>query len=192
MEKKVEIKRFSIAEYEKEEKYLCDMRANGWKLVNVTMSFPGAKYEFVKCDPENCSYQLDFIKDKENDDSYNQLFIDAGWEKVSSLQFFNGTWNYFCKKNSNGQEKIFTDGESRIGLIDRIIACYFMFFIIMGCTQINGIILSFDKLFGSKSLDGFDISVIIVTLAMASLLIILFIYLMFIRMKLKSKIRKRL
>ena len=48
-EKKTELRIFTIADWEKEERYLRKRHQEGWKFVNV--SLPGL-YHFVKCEPE--------------------------------------------------------------------------------------------------------------------------------------------
>ena len=47
---------FSIAEFEKEEKYLTDMAAQGWRFVDTN----GSIYTFERCEPEQVVYRLDF------------------------------------------------------------------------------------------------------------------------------------
>ncbi|MFT4145306.1 MAG: DUF2812 domain-containing protein [Mobilitalea sp.] len=41
-----------------------------------------SKYEFIQEESLDYIYQLDYVKEEENTDSYHQLFADAGWEEV--------------------------------------------------------------------------------------------------------------
>ena len=109
-------KYFSIFNHEKEEEYLKNMHANGWKLIKVSGM---CKYSFEKCPKENVVYQLDYNpQTKESRPEYLQMFKDCGWEYI---QDYAG-YSYFRKPAAemNGDETIFSDDDSRISMISRV------------------------------------------------------------------------
>lgn len=113
---KTEFRFFTIVDYEKEAKYLEKRHAQGWEFTNVHL--PGI-YRFIKCDPEEVVYQLDYnqegIKEKVQ---YVQMFQDCGWEYIKD---FVG-YSYFRKPVSemDGREQIFCDDASRIDMMKRV------------------------------------------------------------------------
>lgn len=115
-DEKTEFRYFSIMEYEKEQEYLRQRHKEGWKFSGIT--FP-LRYHFVKCEPEDVVYQLDYnpegIKHK---DEYVQMFQDCGWEY---LMDFVG-YSYFRKPagKMKNNEEIFCDDASRLEMMRRI------------------------------------------------------------------------
>ena len=116
METKTTVKFFSVVDWEKEQDYLRQMHRQGWKFVRLTaLCF----YHFVKCEPEDVIYQLDYNADGvEHKDEYVQLFADCGWEY---LQDYMG-YSYFRKSASQteGAEEIFCDDASRLQMFERV------------------------------------------------------------------------
>lgn len=116
METKTTVKFFSVVDWEKEQDYLREMHRRGWKFVRLTaLCF----YHFVKCEPEDVIYQLDYNADGvEHKEEYVQLFADCGWEY---LQDYMG-YSYFRKSASqtDGAEKIFCDDASRLQMFERV------------------------------------------------------------------------
>lgn len=112
---KTEWKFFSIADWEKEEQYLRRQHQNGWKFTGVSFL---AAYHFVRCEPEDVVYQLDY-NPTANKQEYLQIFRDCGWEY---LQDYVG-YSYFRKPASamQGEEAIFSDDASRLDMLRRII-----------------------------------------------------------------------
>ncbi|MBR6106982.1 MAG: DUF2812 domain-containing protein [Oscillospiraceae bacterium] len=110
-------KHFLLYDYEKEEQYLHEMHANGWRFVDTT----GWRYTFERCEPAQVIYRIDFsgVPLSERDD-YNAMFRDYGWEY---LQDFNG-FSYF-RKSADGVKpedlEIFSDGQSRLDMAKRIL-----------------------------------------------------------------------
>ena len=75
-------------EDEKEEKWLEEMAAKGWKLENVVPYF----YTFRRSTPEKMIYRLDYKYTLDKDyQEYLTLFKDAGWELLASF----ANWHYF-------------------------------------------------------------------------------------------------
>lgn len=129
---KVVVKYFTIAEQEKEEKYLRSQHKKGWKFKGT---FMGLFYRFTKCEPEDVVYQLDYNEEgKENPEEYIQMYQDMGWEYITK---FVG-YSYFRKPLSqmDGEEEIFSDASSKADMMKRIYKgrlryCIALFFLII-------------------------------------------------------------
>lgn len=116
MERKTEIKFFTIYDYEKEGAYLRQQQNAGWKFVKVTGL---CRYHFEKCQPEDVVYQLDYNQEAAADKAgYVQMFADCGWEY---LQDYMG-YSYFRKSvaRMKGDEEIFCDNGSRLAMMERV------------------------------------------------------------------------
>lgn len=133
---KIEVRFFSIPQWQKEQDYLQKQHQNGWKLLSV--HFLGI-YVFQRCEPEDVVYQLDYSLEKNNNPAiYIQMFADCGWEYI---QDFWG-YSYFRKPVSemNGEEEIFCDNTSRSHMIKQVIkgrilplCCLFFFVLLPQC-----------------------------------------------------------
>lgn len=114
---KTKIGFFTVPEYEKEEQWLRKNHNEGWKLVGIT--FP-CFYHFVKCEPEDVIYQLDYNKSgRDNRVEYLLMFSDCDWDHITD---FVG-YSYFSKpvKAMNpGGERIFNDPESKLDMSLRV------------------------------------------------------------------------
>ena len=116
METKKALRFFSINQHKDEEAYLRRMHQEGWKFVKVDWL---GLYHFVKCEPEDVIYQLDYNKEGiANKSEYIRIFADCGWEY---LQEFYG-FTYFRKRAAemNGEEAIFSDEDSQLAMMERI------------------------------------------------------------------------
>ncbi|MGT2718250.1 DUF2812 domain-containing protein [Streptococcus oricebi] len=97
MKTKTKWRIFTIADYEKEEKWLRSMHAQGWKFVGFNGLF-----HFEECQPEDVVYKLDYCQiASEERDSYIQLFTDYGWEYIDTCVNFS----YFRKPAKDIQEE---------------------------------------------------------------------------------------
>lgn len=117
MEKKKQLKWFTIFEYEKEQDYLRQMHKKGWKLIKINGH---GMYHFEKCAPQDVVYQLDYNKDGlSHKDEYLKMFEDCGWEYI---QDYVG-YSYFRKAVAEGQiaEEIFCDEESKFQMMQRVL-----------------------------------------------------------------------
>lgn len=114
--RKTAIRFFTIADYENEEIWLRDQHKNGWKLSKMILP---CFYIFEKCTPEDVVYRLDYKNNSENS-NYFQLFSDYGWEYIGRCV----GWLYFRKTaaemNSEQENELFSDNESKIDMIDHI------------------------------------------------------------------------
>ena len=116
--KKTELRIFTIADWEKEERYLQKRHQEGWKFKKL--SFP-VFYSFEKCAPEDVVYLLDYDEEgQKHKDEYIQKFKDRGWEY---LQEFCG-YSYFRKPIAQIQRKedLFRDDKSKLGMMRRVFA----------------------------------------------------------------------
>ena len=126
-------KSFWAHQYEKEEKFLSSMRSHGWRFTSLHRGFLSGKYEFEKCEPEDYIYQLDYINAEDDTASYHQLFKDAEWEEIFSWGgVYNGKWYYYCKRAENGKdERLYTDSESKIILVNKLLRTYGIVYLII-------------------------------------------------------------
>ena len=101
---------------DKIEQWLQEMAAKGLHLRSVNMF---NRYTFVRGEPAQVSYCLDFVPSLNKDGDYYGLFLDAGWEHVIE---FTG-WQYWRKTYTSGQApQIFTDIDSKINKFKRAFA----------------------------------------------------------------------
>ena len=185
--KKIIRKTFWVAQFVKEEKYLSEMRKKGWKFTGLHTGIP-TKYEFEACEPEDYSYQLDYIKKEEDTEDYHQMYQDAGWEEVTSYPgLYEGKWYYFCKKKENGKaEVLYTDSESKVDLVKKLQQHYGLFSIAMFGCQIGSVNYLINRIEEGRTSVGMIISAV----ACAIILLLLcynFFGLLFIEKKLKNK-----
>lgn len=143
MSEKIVRKTFFIHQYEKEEEFLSDMRKKGWKFQSLSVGIP-TKYVFTDCEPENYLYQLDFVAEQEDTESYHQLFGDAGWEEVFQWQGMGGKWYYFCKKDASSSERIYTDINSKAELFRKLSNRYLIYFLCTLLLALNGLRIGVD------------------------------------------------
>lgn len=116
MNTKTVFKWFDITMHEEEQEYLREMHNNGWKLQKVRWAF----YTFVRCEPEDVVYQLDYNQTIENKMEYVQMFHDCGWEYIQDMMGYS----YFRKpaaKMTENETGIFCDHESRMAMWDRVL-----------------------------------------------------------------------
>ena len=109
-------KYFTIPQYQQEEDYLSSMNEKGWRFTHVT--FPGF-YHFVKREPEQVTYRLDYNQEGiRNKDEYIQMFSDCGWEYICDYVGYS----YFRKEGKTEEEKdeIFCDDASRLDMMKRV------------------------------------------------------------------------
>ena len=115
--KKRVFKYFTIMEYEQEQEYLRKQHRAGWRFDRV--AFPGI-YSFVKCEPEDVVYQLDYNKEGTAAKAeYVQMFEDCGWEYITDM----AGYSYFRKAVSlmkAEEEEIFCDDASKLEMIERV------------------------------------------------------------------------
>ncbi len=129
-ETKTIVKWFWVWDFEKEERWLNQMAAQGWVLERVNW----IRYTFRRCQPGEYTVRLEMHP---NDPEYIQFMEDTGAEFISR----NFAWLYFRKRAEAGGFELFSDIDSRIGHLDRIGR---MLSIIGGCNLLIGVMNSFN------------------------------------------------
>jgi hypothetical protein len=97
METKRYFRYFTIADYEREQKWLNAMSRSGWNFVRTN----GFIYTFEKGTPGEYIYKIDLPNDSMTDvevDAYYKFMEECGIEVVSSFKF----WHYLRKKSADG------------------------------------------------------------------------------------------
>ena len=97
METKRYFRYYTIADYEREQKWLNAMSRSGWNFVRTN----GFIYTFEKGTPGEYIYKIDLPNDSMTDvevDAYYKLMEEWGIEVVSSFKF----WRYLRKKSADG------------------------------------------------------------------------------------------
>lgn len=110
------VKVFQLVDYEKEEKFLCGMHAEGWRLVDTN----GFKYTFERCEPEQVVYRIYCSDLKDDRENLTTLFRDYGWEYLLSVQ----SHSYFRRPAeglSAAEQELFSDAETRMSIVRRMI-----------------------------------------------------------------------
>lgn len=96
MEKTVR-KKFFIWQYEKEEKWLNEMSAQGWQLVRARL----LNYKFKKGNPGEYEYKLELL-DKDTKNKESRAYMDFLQETNVELVGEVSSWIYLRKKKSEG------------------------------------------------------------------------------------------
>ena len=97
METKRYFRYFTIADYEREQKWLNAMSRSGWNFVRTN----GFVYTFEKGTPGEYIYKIDLPNESMTDvevDAYYKFMEECGIEIVSSFKF----WRYLRKKSIDG------------------------------------------------------------------------------------------
>lgn len=97
METKRYFRYYTIADYEREQKWLNAMSRSGWNFVRTN----GFIYTFEKGIPGEYIYKIDLPNDSMTDveiDAYYKFMEECGIEVVSSFKF----WHYLRKKSADG------------------------------------------------------------------------------------------
>jgi len=104
-------------DFEKEEKWLNEMAAQGLALVGVGF----AKYEFEDSLPGEYSVRFELLNHPKNhpeSENYIRFIEETGAEQVGNYL----RWVYFRKKTADGPFDLFSDRASRIAHLKRILA----------------------------------------------------------------------
>lgn len=106
---------FWVWEFDEEEKWLNDMARRGWALESVGF----AKYIFVESEPDEYTVRIEML-DHSPASSEGQDYIDfieeTGAEYIGNVI----KWVYFRKKQADGQFDLYSDIDSRVKHLDRI------------------------------------------------------------------------
>ena len=102
--------------FDKEEKWLNEMSAQGWHL--CASSF--LTYMFEEGDPGAYQYRLELLNNlpgHPESKHYIRFLEETGVEMISSW----GRWVYFRRKSDSGSFDLFSDADSRITHLNRIL-----------------------------------------------------------------------
>jgi hypothetical protein len=114
------VKLFLLWQDQKEEAWLRQMAQQGWHLTSVAPLV----YTFVRGDPRDVVYRLDYLASKADYEEYKQIFQDAGWELVGEMM----SWQYFRKPaGADGPKEIYTDAESKVERYRRVLGYMVIF-----------------------------------------------------------------
>lgn len=108
---------FWVWEFDKEEQWLNEMAAKGLALVGVGF----CRYDFEDCIPGEYQVRLELLENHlqhEESRKYIRFIESTGAEQVGN--FFR--WVYFRKRTADGPFDLYSDLESRIRHLKRIIA----------------------------------------------------------------------
>ena len=162
---------FTIADWEREQNWLTEMSAQGWRFVKTNGFF----YTFERCEPEQVVYRLDYSGLRKGDrGDYYAMLRDYGWEY---LQDING-FSYFRKPADGASEadlELFSDGASRIKMIKKFLVAKMPLIYLL---YIAAILISAErycdvlkKLLHGASLQSGEVMILLVLAFMSSMLI---------------------
>lgn len=109
MNRKTVHKLFFVWEFEKEERWLNDMAAQGWALESVGW----CTYRFVECEPGAYIFRLEM---RDRDSAYLDFLAEMGVEYVGRVV----QWIYLKKPAADGPFDLFSDIDSRTAHLRRI------------------------------------------------------------------------
>ena len=103
-------------EFEREEKWLNDMARKGWLLDEVSF----CRFRFVECEPGAYAVRMEMLEHQphsEKGQDYIAFLEETGAEFVGSVI----KWAYFRKRTEEGPFDLFSDIDSRVRYLDRLI-----------------------------------------------------------------------
>lgn len=163
-------KTFTVMSYEKEEQFLTEMAAKGWRFVDTN----GWVYTFERCEPEQVVYRLDYSGLALNERSdYYAMFRDYGWEY---LQDFNG-FSYFRKPAAGATKEdleIFSDGASHLEMAKKVLTATLLPFLLLEIYTAFICFRRIRKLLAADVLSGWDWLSLVGCIAIAALIIFVF------------------
>ena len=114
METKRYFRYFTIADYEREQKWLNAMSRSGWNFVRTN----GFIYTFEKGTPGEYIYKIDLPNESMTDvevDAYYKFMEECGIEVVSSFKF----WRYLRKKSADGPFDIANNTMPQLSMLNK-------------------------------------------------------------------------
>ena len=115
MKKRTIRKWFWVWEFDREEKWLNDMARRGWVLDGVWF----ARYDFMESEPGEYTVRLEMLENPPAS-SEGQDYIDFVEETDAEYIGNFAKWVYFRKKTADGAFDLFSDIDSRVKHLDRI------------------------------------------------------------------------
>ena len=113
--RKIVHKWFWMWDFEKEEKWLNEMAAKGLSLVSASF----CRYDFEECEPGEYRLRMEFTERTSGPEleKYVEFVESTGAEHIGT---FN-RWLYFRRKAELGEFELYSDNESRVKYLKRII-----------------------------------------------------------------------
>ncbi len=108
---------FFVWDFDKEEKWLNEMAAKGLCLVSVGF----CRYEFEDCLPGEYTIRMELLEKspkKPESRKYIEFLEETGAEQVGAFS----NWVFFRKKTAEGTFELFSDFDSRIKHLKRIVS----------------------------------------------------------------------
>lgn len=142
--KKIIHKWFWIWDFEKEEKWLNKMSAKGLQLTGVGF----CRYTFNEGIPEEYNYKLEMLNgwpENSENESYIRFLEETGVEHIGNML----RWAYFRKKTSQGEFQLFSDLNSKIAYLKRMLNLLLIIFPFLIINLISNISNYFD--YGRKT-----------------------------------------
>lgn len=105
-----------VCDFEREERWLNQMAAEGWALCGTGF----CRYDFETCEPGEYTLRLELMEHQPGStegQDYIRFLEETGAEQVGSYM----RWVYFRKKSALGSFDIFSDLDSRIAHLGRIL-----------------------------------------------------------------------
>ena len=113
-----------FGDFEKEEKWVNEMAAEGWHLEKFFLG----RFKFIKGEPGAYIYRNEFIfhmKSKEKKD-YFDFLKDSGITIIYEM----GAWVYMKKTAAEGPFELYTDTKSKLAYYKRMLSVFFFLFLI--------------------------------------------------------------
>ena len=102
--------------FDKEEKWLNEMAAKGLCLVSVGLF----RYDFKECEPGEYQIRMQLLENSPSNpesQKYMEFLESTNMEHIGSVL----RWVYFRKKTVDGDFELFSDNESRVKYLTRVI-----------------------------------------------------------------------
>lgn len=141
--KKIVHKWFWPWDFDKEETWLNEMSAKGLALHSIGY----CRYEFTPCQPGEYNFRIELLENMPNhpeSQHYITFMEESGIEQIGSY----ARWVYFRKKNDGIPFDLFSDYDSRIKHLDRILLIVGILF---GINLNNAL---FNIYLGTRGMDG--------------------------------------
>ena len=128
-----------FVDFEKEEKWVNEMGAQGWHL----QKFSFGRFTFTKGEPGTFIYRNEFISGMSSNEKkdYFEFLKDNGISIINEL----GGWVYMKKAAADGPFEIYTDTKSKIAYYKRMLNIFALLFIINAWMGIANISILGDK-----------------------------------------------
>ncbi|MBP2241811.1 hypothetical protein J2Z40_002383 [Cytobacillus eiseniae] len=121
-------------DYEKEEKWINEMAAQGWNLEKFSLG----RFTFSKGEPKAFIFRNEFIMRMPSNEKkeYFELLNDSG---ITIVKEFGG-WIYMKKPADQGPFELYTDSKSRLSYYKGMLNVFYLLFllnVVLGISNLN-------------------------------------------------------